>query len=146
MSNYCAENERIKHKYFGWMRDAQQCCEATVDSAAKALSRFEEYTRHRSFRAFHNEQASAFKRHLADQPSHRSGERLSKATLHATLTQLRSFFRWLADEPRYKSRLQRSDADYFRLPKKDAQIATTERERKAPTLEQVRYVIDAMPM
>jgi len=32
---------------------------------------------------------------------------LSKATLHATLTQLRRFFQWLAWQPCYKSRLQK---------------------------------------
>ena len=67
-----------------------------MDAAAKALSRFEEYTRYRDFKAFHTEQAIAFKRHLAEQRATRSGERLSKATLHATLTQLKRFFQWLA--------------------------------------------------
>ena len=116
-----------------------------MDAAAKALSRFEEYTKHKDFKAFHFEQAVAFKRHLAEQIGKRSGEKLSKATLHATLKQLRAFFFWLAGQPGYKARLQYSDAEYFNLSDKDTRIATAQRERKAPTLEQVKHVIQTMP-
>src|ERR1019366_7410854 len=35
-----------------------------------------------------------------------SGEKLSKATLYATLTQLKRFFQWLAWQPGYKSAFQ----------------------------------------
>jgi integrase len=145
MAKYNAENERIKHRYFGWLKEAKRCSEATVDATAKALSRFEEYNRYKSFRAFHPDQAVAFKRHLADQTSQRSGERLSKTTIHATLTQLRQFFFWLADQPGFKSRIQHSDADYFNLSSKDTRIAAAHTARKVPTLEQVRHVIEVMP-
>jgi integrase len=145
MRKYNPENERIKRKYFAYLKEAKRHSEPTVDAAAKALSRFEEYVRHRNFKAFHFEQAIAFKRHLAEQIGQRSGERLSKATLHATLTQLKCFFFWLAGQPGYKARFQYSDADYFNLSEKDTRIATAQRERKAPTLEQLRHVIETMP-
>jgi len=145
MTKHNPENERIKHRYFAYLKEAKQHSEPTVDAAAKALSRFEEQTRYRSFKAFHFEQAVAFKRHLAEQTGQRSGEKLSKATLHATLKQLRAFFFWLAGQPGYKARLQYSDADYFNLSEKDTRIATAQRERKAPTLEQVKHVIQTMP-
>ena len=145
MSKHNAENERIKRKYFGYLKEAKRHSEPTVDAAAKALSRFEEYTRHRDFKGFHYEQATAFKRHFAEQTGKRSGEKLSKATLYATLTQLKSFFFWLAGQPGYKARLQYSDADYFNLSEKDTRIATAHRERKVPTLEQVKHVIQTMP-
>jgi hypothetical protein len=31
MANYNAENERISGRYFGWLKEAKQCSEATVD-------------------------------------------------------------------------------------------------------------------
>jgi integrase len=145
MTKHNPENERIKRRYFAYLKEAKQHSEPTVDAAAKALSRFEEYTRYRDFKRFHYEQATAFKRHLADQTGQRSGEKLSKATLHATLTQLKSFFFWLAGQPGYKARLQYSDADYFNLSEKDTRIATAHRDGKAPTLEQVKHVIEMMP-
>ena len=145
MTKHNPENERIKRRYFAYLKEAKRHSEPTVDAAAKALSRFEEYTRYRSFKAFHFQQAIAFKQHLAGQTGQRSGEKLSKATLHATLTQLKQFFFWLAGQPGYRARLQYSDADYFNLSEKDTRIATAQRERKAPTLEQVKRVIETMP-
>ncbi|MFZ0663958.1 MAG: tyrosine-type recombinase/integrase [Acidobacteriaceae bacterium] len=145
MTKHNPENERIKRRYFAYLKEAKRHSEPTVDAAAKALSRFEEYTRHRPFKAFHVQQAVAFKRHLAEQTGQKSGEKLSKATLHVTLTQLKQFFFWLADQPGFKAHLQYSDADYFNLSEKDTRIATAQRERKAPTLEQVKYVIETMP-
>lgn len=144
MTKYNAENERIKRKYFAYLKEAMRNSEATVDAAAKALARFEAHTKHKDFRAFHFEQAIAFKKHLAEQKAQQSGEKLSKATLHATLTQLKRFFQWLAWQPGYKSRLQYSDAEYFNLSDKDTRIATAQREQKSPTLEQIKHVIGVM--
>jgi len=145
MTKYNAENERIKRRYFAYLKEAMRNSEATVDAAAKALARFETHTKHKDFKAFHYEQAIAFKKHLAEQKAQQSGERLSKATLYATLTQLKRFFQWLAWQPGYKSRLQYSDAEYFNLSDKDTRIATTQREKKAPTLQQIKHVISTMP-
>jgi len=145
MTKHNADNERIKRKYFAYLKEAIRNSEATVDAAAKALARFEAHTKHKDFKAFHYEQAIAFKKHLAEQKAQQSGEKLSKATLHATLTQLKRFFQWLAWQPGYKSRLQYSDAEYFNLSDKDTRIATTQREQKAPTLEQIKHVINTMP-
>ncbi len=145
MTKYNADNERIKRKYFAYLKEAVRNSEATVDAAAKALARFEAHTKHKDFKAFHYEQAIAFKKHLAEQKGQQSGQKLSKATLHATLTQLKRFFQWLAWQPGYKSRLQYSDAEYFNLSDKDTRIATTQREQKAPTLEQIKHVINTMP-
>lgn len=145
MTQHNPENERIKRQYFAYLKEAKRYSEDSVDAAAKALSRFEEYTQRKDFKAFHFEQAVAFKRHLAEQQGQRSGEKLSKATLHATLTQLKKFFFWLAGQPGYKARIQYSDADYFNLSEKDTRVATAKREQKAPTLEQVKHVIQSMP-
>jgi site-specific recombinase XerD len=106
MSKHCPENERIKREYYTYLKEAKRHSEPTVDAVAKALSRFEQYTQRRDFRAFHYQQAIAFKRRLTEQTGQRTGEKLSKATLHATLTQLRHFFFWLAGQPGYKARLE----------------------------------------
>lgn len=145
MTTHNANNERIKRRYFAYLKEAKRHSEPTVDAVAKALNRFEVDTKYRDFKAFHFEQAVAFKKHLAEQRSLKSGEKLSKATLHATLAHLKRFFQWLAGQPGYKSRLQYSDADYFNLSDKDMRVATAHREQRAPTLEQVKHVINTMP-
>ena len=143
MTKHNPRNERIKRKYFAYLKEAQRYSEPSVDAAAKALSRFEEYNRFRDFKVFHFEQAVAFKRHLTETTAVRSGERLTKATLYATLTQLRKFFFWLPDQSGYKG-LSYSDSDYFNLSEKDTRIATAHREQRSPTLEQVKHVVQTM--
>jgi len=144
MRNHNPVNERIKRKYFTFLKEAKRYNESTVDTAAKALHRFESYMNYRDFKAFHFEQAVAFKKHLAEQKGQQSGERLSKATLHAALTQLKRFFQWLALQPGYKSRIQYADAEYFNLSDKDARIATAKRRQQFPTMEQIKHVINSM--
>jgi site-specific recombinase XerD len=145
MTMHNANNERIKRRYFAYLKEAKRHSEPTVDAVAKALDRFEVYTKHRDFKAFHFEQAIAFKRYLAEQKGQRSAEKLSKATLNATLAHAKRFFHWLAGQPGYKSRLQYSDADYFNLSEKDVRVATATREQVGPTVEQVMHVIATMP-
>jgi len=145
MTKHNAENERIKRKYFTYFKEARRQSEQTIDAVAKALARFEGYTKYKDFKAFHHQQAVAFKKHLAEQKAQQSGEKLSKATLHATLTQLKRFFQWLAWQPGYKSRFQYSDAEYFNLSEKEMRIATAKREQRTPTLEQIKHVINTMP-
>ncbi len=145
MAKYNPANERIKRDYFQYLREAKRRNESSVDAAAKALSRFEEANGHKDFKKFHREQAVAFKAKLDKQLAARTGERLSRATVHSTLSMLRAFFIWLADRPGYKSRISYSDADYFNLSEKDVRIATARRERPVPTLEQIHHVLATMP-
>jgi integrase len=145
MPTHNAKNERIKRKYLAHLKEAKRHSEATVDAVAKALARFEVDTRFRDFATFHFEQAIAFKRHLAEQNSQVTGEKLSKATLHATLAHLKRFFQWLAWQPSYRSRVRYTEAEYFNLSEKDTRVATARREKRFPTLEQVKHVIARMP-
>jgi integrase len=145
MTNFNATNERLKRQYFAYLAEAQGYNEASIDAVAKAIARFEAFTRQKDFKAFHIEQAKAFKRGLAEQRGDRSGEPLSKATLYATLTALKRFFTWLAGQPGYKSRIAYADAEYFNLSAKDTRIAKATRLARVPTLEQIRHVIRFMP-
>jgi integrase len=146
MKTHNPQNERIKRAYFTYLIEAKGFSEATLDGVAKALSRFETYTKFRDFKAFHIEQAKGFKAHLAEQRSVRSKDTLSKATLYSTLNSLKRFFNWLAGQPGYKSRISYSDADYFNLSAKETRIAKAHRDARVPTLEQIRHVIRTMPV
>src|SRR3954468_21213866 len=145
MKKHNATNERMKRRYFEYLKEARRYSEATLDTAAKALDRFELYTNYRDFSAFHIAKAIAFKRHLTEQKAKQSGKELSKATLHSTLMQIKRFFQWLAAQPGYKSRIGYSDCEYFNVSDKDMRIATARREQKFPTVEQVKHVINSMP-
>lgn len=145
MKKYNPNNERIKREYFAFLKEARRQSETAVDAAAMAIARFEDDTKWRDFKTFHFQQAVAFKHHLANQDSRTTGGKLSKATLNATLAQLKRFFQWLALQPGYKSRLSYPDAEYFNLSEKDARIATARRQRAVPTIEQIRHALAMMP-
>lgn len=145
MTRFHPKNERIKRRYFVYLKDAMGLNEQSIDSVAKALHRFESHTSFKDFAVFHFEQARAFKRHIMEQRAQRTGEPLSKATLYSTLTALRKFFHWLAGQPGYRAKLTYADAAYFNLPEKDVRVAKTNREPERPTPEQILHVIRAMP-
>ena len=144
MTSYNAKNERVKRQYFAYLAEALGHSDQTIDAVAKAIARFEAYTKGRDFKNFHIEQAKGFKLSLADQRGSRSGEPLSKPTLYATLTALKRFFVWLAGQPGYKSRISYSDAEYFNLSTKETRIAKATRPARVPTLEQIRHVVRTM--
>lgn len=146
MSKFNAKNERIKREYFAFLTDAKQHDESTVDVIAKAISRFEEYNKKRDFKTFHHEQAIGFKRHLGKQSNLRTGKPLSKATMRGTLAALKKFFQWLSMQSGYKSAVSYSDAEYFNQSEKDARIATAKRSKPVPTIEQIKHVLEVMPV
>ncbi|MGC2200823.1 MAG: site-specific integrase [Stellaceae bacterium] len=145
MKTYDAQNERIKRRYLTFLKEAKRFSESSLDGVAKAIHRFESYTRFRDFRQFHIQQAVAFKADLAKQRHARTEAPLSKATLASTLSALKAFFQWLAGQPGYKSRLKYPDAEYFNLSEKEMRVARARREQRVPTLEQIRHVLSMMP-
>jgi integrase len=145
MTKPSAANERIKREYFAYLREAHGRDETTIDGIAKSLVRFEESTKARDFKRFHREQAVAFKAKLQETVNVRTGEQLSKATILATVRDLRAFFLWLAREPGYRSHIAFADADYFNVPDKDVAVARARREANPPTVDQVQRVLNSMP-
>ena len=112
---------------------------------AKSLARFEASTGRRDFKRFHREQAVAFKRQAREALNARTGERLSKATVLATMRDLGDSSSGSAREPGFKSHIAYADADYFNLSDKDVAVARARREKRVPTLDQVRHVLASMP-
>jgi site-specific recombinase XerD len=94
MTKHNANNERVKRKYFIFLKEAKRQNESSVDAVAKAISRFEVYTKYRDFKAFHSQQAVGFKADLAKQTNQQTGMPLSKSTMNSTLGQLKTFFQW----------------------------------------------------
>ena len=144
-SKHNAENERIKHKYFEFLKEAKRQNVSSVDSVAQAIARFEEYTKYKSFKTFRNEQAVGFKSHLSKQTNIKTGKPLSKAFLNSTLRHLKNFFQWLYMQPGYKSKINYTDTEYFNLSEKESRIANTKRQKDFPTIDQIKGVIQFMP-
>ena len=139
------DNERIKRGYFVYLKEARRLGEHSIDGAAAALAKFEDYTRFRDFKKFHIQQAIGFKNRLAEHVNPRTGEPLSRGTVLATLNSLRGFFQWLSTQPGYRSHLSSSDGEYFALSEREARIAKAIAERPVRTIDQIRHVLETMP-
>jgi integrase len=145
MRKHHPKNERIKREYFIYLEEAKRMNASSVDQVAAAIARFEGTTGHRDFAAFHFEQARKFKRILAETTNPATGNPLAKATIYSRLIAVKNFFVWLAGQRGYKSRLTYSDMEYFNPSNNDSRVAMAIRDRGAPTLEQIRRVLEAMP-
>ena len=138
-------NLRIKRKYLVWLKDARGLSEASIDKAASAISTYDNWLEGKDFRAFHSERARSFKRHLSTQKNERTGALLSASTIASTLRELKGFFRWLADQSGYKSKITYSDADYLTPDRRSDNARRGSLWKPHPSPEQVRHVIANMP-
>lgn len=145
MTKYNANNERIKRNYLRHQKEANQKADSTITGIQNAINRFEAYTNYKNFSTFNKEQAIAFKKHLAQLKTLRTGEPFSKSTILSTLNLLKEFFRWLSCQPGFKSKIHLPDIDYFNPSDKDISIAKASKFKSFPTLEQIKKVIFTMP-
>jgi integrase len=145
MARHHPLNERIKRQYLAYLKEVDGKAESTIDQAMAAIALFEESTGHRDFKKFHVEQARKFKRWLQDHVNPDTGKGFSLATIHGRQKALKAFFKWLACQPGYKSRIAYSDAEYFNTAGNDERVAKAEQPRAVPSLEQIEHALDALP-
>ncbi len=145
MRKYCEENERIKHAYLRYMRHANRKDEQTLDKIAAALANFEKSTNFKPFKQFHIKQAIHFKAHLDKARNANTGKPLSHSTKDAALRLLKAFFKWLAWQPGYRSRINFPDVEYFNNNAKDARVAHARREIPFPSIEAAIHAFSGMP-
>ena len=133
-----ADNERIKLRYFEFLKQADGKSEQTVRQIEKAISRFEEFTGNADFKAFGQKQATGFKAGLGKSD-------LAPATVLSTVNSLKRFLGWLATQPGYRSRVRIGDIEYLNLSEKDVRAASAPADKKYPTLEMIEHVVARMP-
>tara|TARA_R110002020_G_scaffold37828_3_gene113978 strand:- start:8239 stop:9345 length:1107 start_codon:yes stop_codon:yes gene_type:complete len=145
MKKHHPKNERIKRRYIDYLKEAKRMDSSSVDMAAAAMASFEHWSNYRDFAKFHIEHAKQYKACLAKSVNEKTGKPLAKATIHSRLMALKAFVFWLAGQPGYKSRIAYADADYFNPSSNDSRIATAQREKKVPTIDQIKLVLSKMP-
>lgn len=145
MRKHHPKNERMKRDYAIWLEEAKRYSPQTVDQVMAAIALFEESTAYKDFASFRIEQARRFKRLQNEAKNSDTGKPLAKATIRSRLMALKAFFQWLAFQPGYKSRVKHADSDYFNPSANDGRVATARREKPAPDLAQVHYVLGGMP-
>lgn len=145
MAKHIEANERIKHDYAGYLRNAKGQDEKSVDKAMAAIRQFEESTKVKPFKKFHRQQAADFKTYLTKQKNERTGKPLAHSTVDATLRLVKGFFHWLVSQVGYKRVLTYADVEYFNNTLKAGRIAHTKRAIPHPSMQQAEHAFQAMP-
>jgi integrase len=145
MARMIPANERLKHRYLDYLKQAKGRDEKTLDKVAAALNEFEAAIGWKDFKRFSRHWGEVFKTHLERARNKRTGRPLSVSTVDAMLAYVKAFILWLADQPGYKSRVGYADAEYFNNSKKAARAAHTQRPIPYPSLDQCLYAFKAMP-
>lgn len=138
-------NERLKRRYLRHLQEAKGLARATIDNALRAVAEYEQFTSGRDFGKFKSDDAIRYKKHLLSDGGRRAAELSSRATVRTKLQQVQRFFRWLAEQPGFRTSILFSDVEYFNLSTRDARLANERRPRPSPTVEQVVHAIRSMP-
>ena len=137
-------NERLKRRFLDYRKHARQLSAKSLDREIAALERFDVWNGRKDFAQFHIEQAMGFRAHLESTISAR-GKPLGKATMRAILATLREFVLWLSQQDGFRSRIKAADADYFKLSRRDEAEARAAPPRPAPSINQAKRALAAMP-
>ena len=129
------KNERVKRRFFTWLKHAGGCCDSTINSIEKSILLYEDFTKQADFTTFNPDKAIKFKEALINREYR--GKAISPTTRHTYLRNLQKFFLWLSWQPGYKSKIRPDIVSYLRISEKEERIATQRRSVKYPPLEYV---------
>lgn len=89
MNKVNARNERTKRAFFRYLKNADGCCDSTVNSIENAILRWQEFSKDEDFALYNADKAIEFKKWLLKQDNH--GKPLALVTYHAYVRHLRKF-------------------------------------------------------
>lgn len=137
-------NEKAKHRYYDYLKEAQGFSQKSIDAIQKAIYRYEEFSKGEDFANFNSEKAKEFKKWLEIKKNPSNKEPISISTCYTYLRYLKNFFKWLCYQPSYKSKISMTDVEYLKLDKQKSRIATSTKRERFPTIEQVKKVVESI--
>lgn len=139
-ANY--ENELLKRQFFNYLRNSQRFSEDSIMAFENALIRWEEFTGNSDLSVFNEKLAIDFREWLKTKKRKGSENLLTLGYCYDTFRRLRKFFEWLALQP--KSKINPTHLSILNLSRKENQIATRERRRDSPTMQEVLKVLEGI--
>jgi integrase len=144
MSTAIYENEAIKREFFEQLKGARGFSRSSIRSHAEAINQWEVFTKNEDFSTYDKSKAVAFTEWIGTRPAKTKAGIISLVTQYNYLRRIKKFFVWLCDQPGYKSKIVKSDVDYLRLSKAEAQIARAGTTKKMPTFDDVKKIISSI--
>lgn len=131
-------NERVKHRYQRWLKEAERLSAATIDHALTAIYHFEQFTKGADFKCWSLDQVLDYKVVLRRQGN-------SAATFVTKVRALQRFFHWLADQPAYRRVITHDLVNYLNPSNEELALAHAYRRKDSATLSEAQKVIRSMP-
>ena len=136
------KNERVKRRFFRWLKGADGCCQGTVDCVERSILVYEDFTKQADLVTFKPDTAIEFKKWLLKREY--KGKLISITTYHAYLRNLRKFFTWLSWQAGYKSKIRPDIIAYLKISEKEERMATQNIPRNYPPLEYVKKLVNSI--
>jgi integrase/recombinase XerD len=140
MTTFNPKNEQVKRKYLEWLKEAKGYSESTIDQIIRSITLWEEHTHRQDFLRLDTEIIKSFKKILREKINPLTKQPLALNTQHHHLVYLGEFYRWLTMQAGYK-KIAISDLAYFKLDRKQTNIALHRPSKRTPTLEIIQRVI-----
>ncbi len=144
MHNHTYEKEVVKRKYFDQMKDKDGFCDSSIDSFARAILLWEDFTNNEDFSSLKKDDIKEFKKWLKNKKKKNGKGTVSLSYCYDVLRYLKGFFEWLSSQPMYKSKIKADYIGYFNLSKKEVEQATQRQRKKIPTVEEVKKTIESI--
>ena len=142
MTKNIYQNELRKREFFEHLKGADGFTESSINKFAEAIGQWQVFSENEDFANFDKVKAMAFVNWLKTRGSKTESGQISLTTQYNYLRHIKKFFNWLADQPSYRSKIIKSDINFMRLSKKEIQIATSGTNKKMPTLEEIKEIIE----
>jgi hypothetical protein len=128
-----SKNERMKRKYLNWLGQAEGLTESTVIGYERAICLYDEFSGNHDYATFSQRRATAFKDWVQTRRGVDKG--VSITTAYNQIRYVKAFFKWLAGQPGYKSRVKLDAVSYLTLERKKVREATAPRPVKFPSFD-----------
>ncbi len=144
MTNINLKNEQIKRKYFDWLKEADGLAESSIEKVERSITLWDDFTHSADYRTFNPETIKGFKKWLFERKNTATNQPITLTTCHHYLISLNEFFKWLAAQPGYKSKISLNDIAYLQLDKKQTKVALNRTRKRYPTLEIIQKLVNSI--
>ena len=142
MTSIIYKNERIKRRYFEYVKGPKGFSPKTVKCYENAIWLWEDFSNHADFASFNQTSAKGFNGLIKAKKKARSEETVGLSYCYDMLRYLKDFFEWLSKQAGYKSKINQTAIDFLNLSRAEVKIATQPKNVRYPSVDEVKTVIE----
>lgn len=139
------KNAKIRIRYLAYLKGPKRMVVSTIRIKERYIAEFERLISGRDFATFNINIAERYKKYLNDYQW--NGKHLHKKTAAEKLSTIRAFFTWLSDQAGYKSKINKTDADYLQLDNASmSAIRTSVNVQDIPGIDDVKKLVHSIEL